>query len=85
MNVRKFLAGIEFRTNRPRFELGDEHTGFVTGVDSGTPLIRIGDTVLRLEGASVPVDAQVHFRVTAFDDAASTGEAELVEIVADPD
>ena len=85
MNYRKFLAGIEFRTNRPSFEPGNEHTGFVTGTDGGTPLIRVGDTILRLEGAAVPVDAEVQFRISRFDDESSTGVAELVEVLADPD
>ena len=85
MNFEQFLAGLEFRTNRPRFEPGDEHTGFVTGVDNGTPLIRVGDTVLRLDGASVPIDTEVNFRVTAFDDATATGDAELIDVVADLD
>ena len=57
MNYRKFLAGIAFRATHPQFEPGNEHTGFVTGSDDGTPLIRVGDTILRLEGAAVPVDA----------------------------
>lgn len=85
MNVEKFLLGIRFRTNRPQFEPGNEHTGFVTGHEGDTPQIRVGDTVLRLDGGSAPVNALVRFRVTAFDEAASTGEAELVEVIADPD
>jgi cation transport ATPase len=76
---------MEFRTNRPTFEPGDEHTAFVTGTDNGTPLIRVGDTILRLEGAAVPVDAEVQFRISRFDDETSTGVAEVVEVIADPD
>lgn len=85
MNFDQFLAGFEFRTSRPRFEPGNEHSGFVTGYDGDTPLIRVGDTVLRLVGASVPTDARVRFLVTGFDEGNSTGEAELLEVVADPD
>ena len=85
MNLEKFLAGFEFRTSRPSFEPGNEHSGFVTGQDGDTSLIRVGDTVLRLDDESVPTDARVRFLVTSFDGGSSTGEAELLEVVADPD
>mgnify|MGYP006292016285 CR=1 FL=1 len=85
MSLSQFLSGFGFRTNRPQFEPGAEHTAFVTGQDGDASLIRVGDTVLRVDGSSAPVDAWVRFRVTAFDEATSTGEAELVEVVADAD
>jgi len=84
MSLEKFIAGLRFRTNRPAFEPEAEHVGFVTGREGETPLIRVGDTVLRLEG-DAPVDAQVAFRVTEFDETESTGRAELLRVVSDPD
>ena len=85
MSLSKFLSGFGFRTNQPAFEPGDERAAFVTGHEGATPLVRVGDTVLRLDGGSAPVDAWVRFRVTSFDESTSTGEAELVTVVADPD
>lgn len=50
--LRKYTEGLGFRTNTPSFDAGDEITVFVTGVESGTPIARIGDSTLRLENGS---------------------------------
>lgn len=46
-----FLEGWTFRSRTPAFDIGDEFTAFVTGYDdgSGTPLVRVGDSILRLQ------------------------------------
>jgi hypothetical protein len=49
---------------------------------NGTPIVRVGDTVLRLEdGDPDLVDKRVRCRVTAFDEDAATGRAVHLETV----
>jgi hypothetical protein len=79
---RKFFAGVGFRTNKPDFEEGEEVTAFVTGYDGGTPIARVGDTVLRVEGAPADaVDARARLRVESFDDNDHVGTATYLERV----
>ncbi|WP_193310013.1 hypothetical protein [Halorubrum halophilum] len=51
----KFLAGLSFRASTPDYEPGDVIEVMVTGVEGGTAVARIGDSVLRIEDA--PSDA----------------------------
>ncbi|WP_254535626.1 DUF7513 family protein [Halomarina litorea] len=81
--MRKFLAGIRFRTSTPTFEEGEEMSAFVTGHDGGTPLIRVGDSVLYLPGESVDPDTRVRIRVTRFDASTHEGEADLLGVEGD--
>ena len=80
--MRKFLAGVGFRSTTPSFTEGQEVSAFVTGYDGTTPLVRVGDTVLRLsdDAADVETDTRVRIRVTRFDDESHRGEAELVAV-----
>lgn len=75
-----FTEGLQFRTNKPTFEPGTEFTGFVTGYENGTGLVRLGDSVLRLDEASPElVDTQVRLRVEEFDSNDHTGRATVLE------
>lgn len=75
-----FVAGLTFRTATPTFEVGEEIPAVVTGRRGTDAVVRIGDTVLRLPGSVLQVDEAI-IRVTAFDAADYTGEAEFVEAV----
>jgi len=80
--LEKYTKGWSFRTNRPSFEAGDEISVFVTGVEAGTPIARIGDTKLRLPDAPENlVDKRVLLRVTTFDEDSHVGEAEYLRTV----
>ena len=78
----KYFAGLGFRTNTPTFEPGQEITAFVTGYDGDSPVVRIGDTVLRVADAPVEaVDARVRLKVESFDASDHTGTATYLERV----
>ncbi|MFC7200279.1 DUF7513 family protein [Halospeciosus flavus] len=80
--LQKYLKGWQFRTHTPSFEEGEEMSVFVTGTEDGTPVARIGDTVLELHDApSDLVDKRVVLRVTYFDETKHRGEAEYIETV----
>lgn len=82
--LEKYLAGVGFRTNTPDFDVGDEITVFVTGYNGETPVVRIGDTVLRVEDAPPEaIDARVRLRVESFDDNDHTGTASYLERIGD--
>ncbi|SDZ76994.1 hypothetical protein SAMN04488065_0175 [Haloplanus vescus] len=82
MNFRKLFAGLTFRTNKPTYDAGDELTAFVTGYAEGVARVRIGDTVITLPDAqSGLTDQLVKIRVTEFDDADATGQAELLDVL----
>ncbi|WP_251343189.1 DUF7513 family protein [Haloplanus halophilus] len=82
MNVGKFFEGWTFRTNRPTYAAGDELTAFVTGYADGVAQVRVGDTIITLPDADRGLtDTLVRLRVTAFDDAESTGTGELLGVV----
>lgn len=85
MNLRKFFAGLEFRTNTPDFEPGTEFTVVVTGTDAeGRAVARIGDSWLTIhdtpEGS---VHKRVRVRVTDWESSSHTGDAEFLETVGD--
>lgn len=78
----KYLAGWSFRTNTPAFEPGQEITAFVTGYDGDSPVVRIGDTILRVADAPAEaVDARVRLKVESFDASDHTGTATYLERV----
>ncbi|WP_132057706.1 DUF7513 family protein [Halorussus amylolyticus] len=80
--LEKYLAGVGFRTNTPAFEPGEEISAFVTGYDGDTPVARIGDTVLRVEGAPADaVDARARLKIESFDATDHTGTATYLERV----
>ena len=77
-----FLDGVGFRTNTPEFRPGDEITSFVTGTENGHAVVRIGDTILRLDGAPEdPVDLKIRLRVDDFDGNDHSGTATYLETV----
>ncbi|WP_224269364.1 DUF7513 family protein [Haloprofundus salinisoli] len=87
--LRKLLAGWTFRTSTPSYDVGDELVAYVTGVDGDAPVVRVGDTVLRLTKTADDVglapdgdllDRKVRLRVDSFDDAAHQGTAELLAV-----
>jgi hypothetical protein len=79
MNLGKIFAGWGFRTRTPDYEPGDELVVYVTGFD-GSPVVRIGDTELRLaDGDASLVDERIRVRVTAFDAESHTGSAERID------
>ena len=79
--LEKYTEGWGFRTRKPSFGVDEELSAFVTGVDDdGVPLVRIGDTVLRLEdGDPGLVDKRVRCRVTAFDASHTAGTGGYLE------
>lgn len=82
--LEKYTKGWSFRTNKPSFQEGDEISVFVTGVEAGTPVARIGDTKLRLTNGSADlVDKRVYLRVTEFDEDEHVGEAEYLRTIGD--
>ncbi|MFC7155513.1 hypothetical protein ACFQPA_08590 [Halomarina halobia] len=81
MSLGSYLRGL-FRTTTPAFEEGQELTVFVTGHRGGTPVARVGDTVLRvIDAPEGLLDSRVRIRVTSFDANDHTGEAEYLERV----
>jgi hypothetical protein len=79
---RKYFKAWSFRSAKPTFDPGDELEVFVTGVRNGTPVARIGDTVIEIPDAPVElVDSRVRIRVTDFDSGKYEGRAEFGEKV----
>lgn len=69
-----------FRTSQPAFTPGEELRAYLTGLDpdTGEGIVRVGDTVLTIDGASAAqVDEWVELRVESFDVASATGRAAL--------
>ncbi|AAG18981.1 MULTISPECIES: hypothetical protein [Halobacterium] len=80
--LEKYLAGLTFRSNTPRFDAGDELELFVTGRADGAHVVRVGDSTLRLDGAPADaLDTKVRLRVTGFDTDDHVGEADYLETV----
>jgi hypothetical protein len=78
----KYFKSWGFRTAKPTFEPGDEFEVFLTGVQDGVPVARIGDTILTVPDApSALVDSKVAVRVTEFDADGHRGSCEFVEKV----
>lgn len=78
------FAGWGFRTATPSFDAGAEITAFVTGADGEGPVVRVGDTRLRVTG--VPdgeqlLDRKVRLRVDSFDETRHVGRATYLETV----
>lgn len=79
------IAGLfrnwRFRDAKPAFAPGEEIRAYLTGFnpDSGEGVVRIGDTVLRVTGASAEqLDHLVALRVERYDAASATGLARLL-------
>lgn len=87
MNFDKLLAGWSFRTSTPAYEVGEELTAFVTHLDGGTPVVRIGDTIIRLSDTDgrdgALVERRATFRVTEFDPQTNEGRGELLAVLDD--
>ncbi|MCG1002380.1 MULTISPECIES: hypothetical protein [Halobacterium] len=82
MSLESFFAGVGFRTNTPSFEADTEITAFVTGVENGTPIARVGDSKLRISDAPTgAVDTLVRLRVESFDEDTHVGQAAYLETV----
>jgi hypothetical protein len=80
--LEKYLAGWSFRTNKPEFETGEEIDVYLTDQRNGTATARVGDTVLRVDGAPPgKVDDRVRLRVEEFDANDHTGRATFVEAI----
>ncbi|MCO8244420.1 MULTISPECIES: hypothetical protein [unclassified Haladaptatus] len=78
----KYLAGWSFRTSTPTFEVGEEIDVYLTGQRNGTATARVGDTILRVEGAPPgKVDDRVRLRVEEFDANEHRGRATFVETI----
>ncbi|MFD1645024.1 DUF7513 family protein [Haloarchaeobius litoreus] len=78
------FAGIGFRTRTPSFTPGQEVTAFVSGVQDGDAVLRIGDSRLAVSGVDDPsalVDERVLVRVEAFDESSHSGSATLVDVI----
>lgn len=81
--IAKLFANWRFRTARPAFAPGDEIRAYLTGFDpaSGQGKVRIGDTLLTVEGASAAqLDQLVDLRIERFDPARSAGWARLTTL-----
>jgi hypothetical protein len=86
MNLEKLLAGWTFRTSTPVYEPGEELTAFVTGVNGSTPVVRIGDSIIRLpdtNGDGDLVEKRVTLKVTEFDAQRHEGTGEVLSVVDD--
>ncbi len=78
--IRKLFTNWRFRSTRPAFVAGEEIRAYLTGFDpaTGAGTVRIGDTVLQVEGAAAAqVDQLIDLRVESFDATAATGRAVL--------
>lgn len=77
-----YLEGWTFRTAEPVFDPGEEIEVFLTGVQDGVPIARVGDSVLEVEGASADlVDNRVAVRIEGFDGDRNRGTAEYLDTV----
>ena len=77
----ELFGNWRFRSARPALAPGEEIRAYLTGFDGGARegTMRIGDTVLSVEGADAgQVDQLVTVRIEAFDPAQSTGRARLI-------
>jgi len=78
----KFLAGWSFRGSTPDYEPGDVLEVMVTGDAGGEAVARIGDSVLRVEGApDDALDTRVRVAVETWDEAAHRGTGTYRETV----
>ena len=80
--IEKYLKGWTFRSATPSFDPGQEITVVLTGVRGDDVVARVGDSFLAVDGATPEdVDRRARVKVTEFDDDASDGRAELLELV----
>jgi len=78
----KLLAGWSFRESTPDYEPGDVIEVMVTGDAGGEAVARIGDSVLRIEGApDDALDTRVRVAVETWDEAAHRGTGTYRETV----
>ena len=78
----KFLAGWSFRGSTPDYEPGDVLEVMVTGDAGGEAVARIGDSILRVEGApDDALDTRVRVAVETWDEAAHRGTGTYRETV----
>jgi hypothetical protein len=78
--IRELFANWRFRSTRPAFVPGEEIRAYLTGFDpaTGAGTVRIGDTVLQVQGAEAgQVDQLIDLRVESFDAARASGHAVL--------
>ena len=78
--IKALFANWRFRSTRPAFVPGEQIRSYLTGFDAatGAGTVRIGDTVLQVDGAvAAQLDQLVDLRVESFDAAAATGRAVL--------
>jgi hypothetical protein len=78
--IKGLFANWRFRSTRPAFVPGEEIRAYLTGFDpaTGKGTVRIGDTVLQVEGAVAgQVDSLIDLRVESFDATGATGRAVL--------
>ena len=78
--IKGLFANWRFRSSRPEFVAGDEIRAYLTGFDpaTGAGTVRIGDTVLQVEGVVAgQVDQLIDLRVESFDATRATGRAVL--------
>lgn len=79
--IGKLFANWRFRTDAPVFAPGEEIRAYLTGFDpaTGQGTVRIGDTELKVAGASATqLDQLVNVRVEHFNAASATGQARLL-------
>ncbi|GAA0511326.1 hypothetical protein SAMN04488066_1048 [Halorubrum aquaticum] len=78
----KFLAGWSFRSSTPDYEPGDTIEVMVTGEKGGEATARIGDSILRIEGApDDAVDTRVLVAVETWDGSTHRGTGTYRETV----
>ncbi|WP_049971557.1 DUF7513 family protein [Haladaptatus cibarius] len=78
----KYLAGWTFRTNKPKFDIGQEIDVYLTDYTNGTARARVGDTIIHVEDAPPDaLDTRVRLRVEEFDANDHIGEATFVETI----
>ena len=78
--IRNLFTNWRFRSTRPAFIPGEDIRAYLTGFDpaTGAGTVRIGDTVLRVEGVTAgQVDQLIDLRIESFDAAAANGRAAL--------
>ena len=79
--IAKLFANWRFRTTQPAFAPGEEIRAYLTGFDavSGEGTVRIGDTELKVAGASATqLDQLVGLQIEHFDAGSATGRARLL-------
>lgn len=79
----KYLAGWQFRSTTPTFDVGDEISVFIAETNGdGDGHAYVGDTHLVVENAGPEtVEKRVRARVTEFDESTATGRGEFLEVV----